>query len=251
MAPSEKPVVIVDPPTDEASRLWDLALDLAQAFGADSDWALVGGLMVQLYGFEHNDASRPTVDIDVLGDSRKRPAMTKRAAQIVIDRGGKVAMPPRSAKDLGYRFEVDGEVVEILGPDGLKNAPPTVGRLTTFQVEGGTQALQRAETILVSLGDRPPTELRRPNLLGAILIKARVVAKKRDKFESDRQDLIRLLSYIDDPRALALDGGLRTSERTWLKKIEGLLAFDDPGLSRLFSAEALERARQAFALLVD
>jgi hypothetical protein len=45
--------------------------------------------MVQLYGFEHGDDSRPTVDIDVLGDSRKRPAMTERIAQIVVDRGGK------------------------------------------------------------------------------------------------------------------------------------------------------------------
>lgn len=177
--------------------------------------------------------------------------MTERAAQIVVDRGGRVAMPPRSAKDLGYRFELNGEVVEILGPDGLKNAPPTVGKLTTFQVEGGTQALARAETVLVSLGDRPPTELRRPNLLGAILIKARVVAKKRDKFESDRQDLIRLLSYVDDPRALAVDGALRRTERTWLKKIESLLAFEDPGLAQLFSADVVERARQAFALLID
>ena len=207
--------------------------------------------MLQLYGFEYDDDLRATVDIDVLGGSRERPAMTKRAAQIVVDRGGKMAMPPRSTKDLGYRFELDGDVVEILGPDGLKSAPPTVGKQTTIQVEGGTQALRRAETILVSLGDRPPTELRRPDLLGAILIKARVVARKRDKFESDRQDVIRLLSYIGDPRALAVDGGLRSTERTWLRKIEGLLAFDDPGLTRLFSAEVVERARQAFALLAD
>lgn len=89
MASSGQSVIVVDPPTEEARRLWDLALDLADAFGAESDWALVGGLMVQLYGFEHGDDSRPTVDIDVLGDSRKRPAMTERIAQIVVDRGGK------------------------------------------------------------------------------------------------------------------------------------------------------------------
>jgi hypothetical protein len=242
--------VVVDPPTAEAQRLWDLTLDLAEAFGADNDWVLVGGLMVQLFGFEHADDSRPTVDIDVLGGSRKRPAMTKRAARIVTDRGGEVAMPPRSAKDLGYRFELDGSVVEILGPDGLKSDPPTIGNLTTFQAEGGTQALARAETVQVWLGDRAPTEIRRPNLLGAILIKGRVVAKKRDKFESDRQDLIRLLSYVDDPRALATDGELRSTEREWLKKVEALLAFEDPGLARLFSPEVLERARQAFTLLI-
>jgi hypothetical protein len=175
--------------------------------------------------------------------------MTKRAAQIIVDRGGEVAMPPRSAKNLGYRFKLDREVIEILGPDGLKSAPPTIGNLTTFQAEGGTQALARAEVVLVSLGDRPPSKIGRPSLLGAILIKARVVAKRRDKFDSDRQDLIRLLSYVDDPRELAAEGGLRSTEKRWLTNVEAPLAFEDPGLTRLFSAEVLDRARQALALL--
>jgi hypothetical protein len=249
LASPDTRTVVIDPPTAEGRRLRDLTLDLAEALEAKNDWVLVGGLMVQLFSFEHDDDSRPTVDIDVLGGSRRSPAMTERAAQIILDRGGEVAMPPRSAADLGYRFELDGEVIEILGPDGLKSAPPTTGNLTTFQVEGGTQALARAETVLVSLGDRSPAVLRRPNLLGAILIKARVVAKKRDKFASDRQDPIRLLSYVDDPRTLATEGGLRSTERRWLGKIEALLAFEDLGLAQLFSAEVVERAQQAFVLL--
>ncbi|MBK5220674.1 MAG: hypothetical protein JJE35_12980 [Thermoleophilia bacterium] len=56
---------------------------------------------------------------------------------------------------------------------------------------------------------------------------------------------------MDDPRALAVDGGLRSTERTRLKKIEGLLAFEDPALAQLFSADVVDRARQAFGLLVD
>jgi hypothetical protein len=101
-------------------------LDLAEAFGADQDWSLIGGLMVQLHGLQHDNDPRPTIDIDILGNSRRRPAMTERLAQILIDRGGEVAMPPRSNKKLGYRFEVDGEVVEILGPDGLTSNPGTI-----------------------------------------------------------------------------------------------------------------------------
>lgn len=250
MASADIRTVVVDPPTTEAHRLWNLMLDLAEDFGAENEWALVGGLMVQLFGFEHDDDPRPTVDIDVLGGSRTRPEMTKRAAQIILDRGGEVAMPPRSAADLGYRFELDGEVIEILGPDGLRSAPRTTGSLTTFQVEGGTQALARAERILVSLGDRPSTQIRRPDLLGAVLIKARVVAKKRDKFASDRQDLIRLLSYVEDSRTLAVEGRLRSTEKKWLKKIEPLIASEDLELARLFAPETLERARQAVALLI-
>ena len=82
-------------------------------------------------------------------------------------------MPPRSNKKLRYRFEIDGEVVEILGPDGLASDPKTVNGLTTFQVPGGRQALSRTETVLVSLDGTPPRRLRRPNLLGAILKDAR------------------------------------------------------------------------------
>lgn len=248
---ADAPVILISPPTDEATRLWSIALDLAEAFGADNDWSLIGGLMVQLHGLQHDDDPRPTVDIDVLGNSRKRPAMTGRMARILIDRGGEVAMPPRSDKKLGYRFEVDGEVVEILGPDGLAADPETVDGLTTFQVPGGTQALGRTETVLVSLDGAPPRKLRRPNLLGAILIKARVVAKERpDKFDSDRQDLIRLLSYVEDPRGLAEQAGLRRSEKRWLKSIEEKLDAADSAIARLASPEVLQRANQALALLV-
>jgi hypothetical protein len=225
-------------------------LDLAEAFGADMDWSLIGGLMVQLHGLQHDDDPRPTVDIDVLGDARRRPVMTERMAQILIDRGGEVAMPPRSNKKLGYRFEIDGEVVEILGPDGLTSDPKTVNGLTTFQVPGGRQALGRTEIVLVSLDGAPPRKLRRPNLLGAILIKARVVAKeRREKFDSDRQDLIRLLSYVEDPRGLAAQEGLKDSEKKWLRKIEKKLDAADPTVAQLASPDVVERAHQALALL--
>ncbi len=247
---ADTPVIHISPPTDEASRLWGVALDLAEAFGVDMDWALIGGLMVQLHGVQHDDDLRPTVDIDVLGDARRRPVMTERMAQILIDRGGAVVLPPRSNKKLGYRFEIDGEVVEILGPDGLASDPKTVNGLTTFQVSGGRQALARTETVLVSLNGAPPRKLRRPNLLGAILIKARVVAKeRREKFDSDRQDLIRLLSYVEDPRNLAVQQGLKSTEKKWLRTIKKKLDPTDPTVARLASPDVRERAHQALALL--
>lgn len=250
MSSDDPRVIHLDPSTEEARRLWGVALDLAEAFGENREWSLVGGLMVQLHGLEYEDDLRPTVDIDVLAGSRKRPAMTELTAQILLERGGEVAMPPRSNKELGYRFEVDGEIVEILGPDGLSANPKTVGKLTTFQVPGGTQALRRTETVLVSLDGGSPRRMRRPSLLGAILIKARVMAKKRqEKFDSDRQDLIRLLSYVEDPRGLALEDGLEKSEKRWLGKIERALDFEDSTLADLFPPEVLERARQALVLL--
>lgn len=92
--------------------------------------------------------------------------------------------------------------------------------------------------------------MRRPSLLGAILIKARVVAKRRkEKFDSDRQDLIRLLSYVEDPRGLARDEQLKATEKQWLRKVERPLDFDDAALPALFPSVVIERARQAFRLL--
>jgi hypothetical protein len=243
-------VISIDPVASGAEKLWSLALDLAQALGPEREWSLIGGLMVQLHGLEHDDQLRPTVDIDLLGGARQPPAMTEEIASLINERGAKVAMPPRSDPEVGYRFELDGEIIEILGPDGLRNDPKTLGRLTTFQVPGGTQALRRTEVVLVSLRDSSPIAVRRPSLLGAILIKARVVAKRRkEKFDSDRQDLIRLLSYVEDPRDLARVEQLKPTEKKWLRKVERALFFDDAALPALFPAAVLQRAQQAFRLL--
>jgi len=249
-------IIRINPVTREAANLWSLVLDLAQTLGPKREWCLIGGLMVQLHGFEHGDELRPTVDIDLLGAARKPPAMTEEIASLLAEKGAQIAMPPRSDPKLGYRFELDGEVIEILGPDGLKRDPKTVGGLTTFQASGGTQALARTEVILVSLNGSQPIAVRRPNLLGAILIKARVVAEgRREKFDSDRQDLIKLLTYVEDARALARDGRLKPSEKKWLRKVEGALIVGLYPSDSLFPSEDLfpaavdERAEQAFRLL--
>jgi len=250
------PIIRVDPVAPEAHRLWEMTLDLAEALGAERQWSLIGGLMVQLHGHEHSDDLRPTVDIDLLGAARKPPSMTEQIAELLTERGAELAMPPRSDPQLGYRFELDGETVEVLGPDGLKSNPGTLPGLTTFEASGGTQALRRTEVVRVSLSGAPPVPVRRPNLLVAILIKARVVAKRRkEKFASDREDLIRLLSYVEDPRGLASDGQMKSSEKKWLRDVEKALDFgvfpsaDLSPAADLFPAATHERAEQAFRLL--
>lgn len=250
MAPTPDREIVIDPPTPEARRLWAKTIELAQVFGTTTNWSLVGGLMVQLHGFEYGGEVRPTVDIDVLGDSRQRPAATSRIAETLAQLGGQMLLPSRSAKDLGYKFDLDGELVEVLGSDGVDDDPQTLGKYRTFQVPGGTQALRRTEPVFVSLDGGPPVQMRRPSLLGAILIKARVAAKRRKKFESDRQDLIRLLSFVEDPRALALEGCLKNTEKGWLRKVEVPLGFNDPQLSALFPTGVLSRAEQTLALLI-
>jgi hypothetical protein len=185
---SEPRVVTLRPPVEDARRLWALVLSLAAEFGPGREWSLIGGLMVQLHAFEHDDSPRPTADIDLLGGAKRSPRMTETMASLLIERGAEVADPPRSDPKLGYRFEFEGETVELLGPDGLRGDQKTTGGLKTFQAEGGSQALRRTEIVLVSLDGGGPIAVRRPNLLGAILIKARVVVNMRDaKYGSDRR----------------------------------------------------------------
>jgi hypothetical protein len=250
-APDDPPVIQIVTPSEEARRLWEMATRLARELGKETRWAVIGGLMVQLHAFEHQSDSRLTDDIDLLGDSRQRPSMTRRIAKLLQSGGATMRTPPRSDSNLGYRFEADGAIVEVLGPDGVKTEPKTIGKHTTFEVPGGTQALNRSEVVMVSVEGGPAVAMRRPSLLGAILIKARAVAKQRkDKFDSDRQDLTLLLSLVDDPRMLAAKGELGKSERAWLRDIEAKIDFRDSALSELFPPETLTRAAQAYRLLI-
>lgn len=190
------------------------------------------------------------LDIDLLGGAKRSPRMTEAMASLLVERGAEVAEPPRSDPHLGYRFEFEGETVELLGPDGLRADPKTIGGLKTFQAAGGSQALRRTEVVLAAFEGEEPVAVRRPSLLGAILIKARVVVKKRgEKYESDRQDLVRLLSYVDDPRALRPD--MSRKEPAWLRDAEAAIDFEDLDLSAQFRGDSVARARQALRLLAQ
>lgn len=112
--------VRIDPPSEEARQLWQKVLELAQLLGPNEDWALVGGLMVQLHAYEHAATSRPTDDIDILSDARRKA--TQRIARI-LDRLGNLTMPPITDPRLGYQWTVDGHLVELLAPDGLGKDP--------------------------------------------------------------------------------------------------------------------------------
>jgi hypothetical protein len=93
--------------------------------------------------------------------------------------------------------------------------------------------------------DEESFELRRPTLLGAILIKARSLVVHRDP-ESQREDLLRLLSLVNDPRAIAPE--LRPTERKWMRRAETRLAFSEPAN---LDPGTVRRARQAYRLLLD
>jgi len=239
-------LIDVRPPDEEARQLWEKVAELAQEFGIDQNWCLIGGLMVQLHGFEHAANPRPTSDIDILADSRRRPSMTRQLAETLDELGAKLADPPATEPNLGYQFEIDDQIVEILGPDGLKTPPRTLGKYETIEVPGGSQALKRTETVVIAIDGGTSTEIRRPTLLGAILLKARAL-KVHKRTEDQRQDLIHLLSFVEDPRSMAAD--LRNRERKWLRDARVDLSLDDPLLQDRFSDEQLQLARLGLEIL--
>ena len=135
-------------------------------------WVLIGGLMVQIHAWERGMTDvRATVDVDVLGQARPQGAL--RAIDAALTRAGFEAT--LDSDGYAHRY-VRGElIVDVLAPDGM-NPPPTLdGTVKAVGVPGGSQALTRAETVIVRSGDQV-FQLRRPTLLGALLIKARLGA---------------------------------------------------------------------------
>ena len=244
---ADAPVIEIRAVDEETAQLWRKVAELAREFGVDQEWTLVGGLMVQLHAYERGANPRPTTDIDLLADARRRPTAVSRIARAIKEMGGELPTPPRTNPNLGYRFEIDGQIVDVLGPDGLNKRPRTIGKFETFEIPGGSQALNRTETVAISIDGGPSTPIRRPTLLGAVLLKARSLMVHRRR-EDQRQDLILLLSFVEDPRSMA--GELRGTERRWLRNARRALRLDDPELADRFSDERLRLARLALEILV-
>jgi len=234
----------IHPGDESARKLWEAVAKLAHHLEPQRGWCLVGGLMVQLHAFEHAASPRPTSDIDLLGDARARPSVTEHLGQAINELGGELVEPPSTDPKLGQRFEIDGQTIDVLGPDGLKASPRTLGKQVTVQIPGGTQALRRSESVEVSIDGGPPFRVLRPSLLGPILLKARAL-RVHSRPDDQREDLVLLLSFVPDPSELARE--LRPNELKWLKDAEERLRLDER-VGRL-AEPTVRRARQALGLL--
>jgi hypothetical protein len=235
-------VVKVLPGDPESASLWGHFGRLASQVLPEG-WTLVGGLMVQLHAYEAGDTGvRVTTDIDILGDARQH-AVEKIAR--ALDADGFLLDPPSSINGTSHRWRRGELVVDLLAPDGLRSDPAIAGSTRTVQIPGGTQAIQRTETIDVEI-DGVLVQVRRPTLLGAVLIKARAILVHADP-DAQRADLVLLLSLIADPRQAA--GDLKGSERTWLHKCDQQLGLNDPLLMAPFPRTRVQRASLAYALL--
>jgi hypothetical protein len=186
-------------------------MDLAEAVRG---WTLIGARMVELHAAEHEQVvSRVSFDADALADSRDRLG-TQRVSRALRRMGYELDEP--STLGLGHVFRRDPVEIDVLAPDGLNSRARriTIPPAHTVEVPGGTQALRRTELVAVRIGRRRG-RIPRPDLLGAILVKARAVSVD-DAPDAQRADLALLLSLVEEPDALA--GDLVGRERSWLRR---------------------------------
>jgi len=164
-------------------------------------WTLVGAQMVKLHGWERGrEYIRGTTDADVVVNARAVQDATERFSNLLLEQD--FELDGMSPEGIGHRF-TDGTVkIDVLAPEGLgkrKSRLTTVPPARTVSVPGGTQALHRSELVQVKLGE-VQGRIPRPNILGAILVKARAV-EVDDVPKAQLGDLAFLLSLVEDPRA--------------------------------------------------
>ena len=201
-------------PTTEKDRLvWETIVDISDWFAAQ--WTLIGARMVQLHAMSAGRVvPRVSLDADALADVRAMPGATAKLSATLIEHGFELV--DMSTFGVAHRFVRDGVSIDVLAPDGLNTVKSrlTVGKLHTVQVPGGTQALHRTAIQQVRIGRRRG-DIPVPNLLGAILLKARAVAVD-DAPDNQRLDLAVLLSLVGDVEEILAD--LTTRERGWLRR---------------------------------
>ena len=92
----------------------------------------------------------------------------------------------------------------------------------TLEALGSRQALNRRRIVRIDAGESP-LALPLPSLLGAIIMKARVVSNTagRKSQPKHQRDLARLLALIPDP--VALHGEMSTKEHAYLRERGELL----------------------------
>jgi predicted nucleotidyltransferase len=200
--------------------------------------------MIALHAYEHGFAPpRASVDFDVLADARMvSGGGTEQLARTLEELGFDMADP--TPDGLSHRFKSGGVVVDLLAPDGLSDRTSriTIPPAHTLMVKGGTRALQRSETVEVSVGE-DSGRVRRPDLLGSVVVKAAAVDVD-DVPRAQERDLAFVLSLIEEPNRYTLNAG----DRRQLRRRTDLLTPDHSAYDGMTPERSLlaRRALSAF-----
>lgn len=227
---ADYPVIALPPLIGGQAESWRALVELAPTFG--DNWLLVGGQMVFLHEVERQaTVVRPTDDVDVVVDIRAEPAGLTRFHSALGDAGfGQDAPGPERT---AHRYRRGAAAIDVLAPDNVgKRAQLDLGVGRTIEAPGTSQAFHRSGIVAVEI-DGTTAEIRRPDIVGALLGKAAAVVKissqsaaSRAKHLRDFDSLARLLGASDRQSA-----GLTKSE---LRMIGSLR--EEPEVSELAAA---------------
>ncbi len=184
------------------------ALDGALALLVDLDrtvpepWTLIGGLMVQITCLQHGvTAIRATVDADiVVGVFTHRHALTVFTSQLRDRDFADVTPSPLGGEDpLAYRWRRGDVLVDVTVPPKVNDQtrpPRASGGRSAVELPATQQALRRTQRMPVRLATGDEGHLRRPDLLGAVVIKSEAAVMDRREPERHREDLVVLADIM-------------------------------------------------------
>ncbi|QDO89571.1 hypothetical protein FNH13_15550 [Ornithinimicrobium ciconiae] len=182
------------------TAMWRILLDLEQT---DLPWVLVGGQMTMLHCLENGIVPpRTTDDGDIALNVWVRRDALRRTSRFLHDRG---FTEDKTSDGYGYRFRREEKtLIDVLLPEGIDRQdshPTTISGRPGVSVEGMNQALSRAERVPVTIAG-VDGHIRRPDLLGAIVLKAAAYVIDSRDVERHAQDIVALTEIaLQDPRA--------------------------------------------------
>ena len=153
---------------DDLLLPWSTVFDVIEATDIN-DWVLVGGLMVQLHARRASiPPPRATKDVDLVVNVAANHSSVTSIASALTTIGFEPVVPV-SRKEPIYRFQRDGEQVDMMVADHLPSQlKPRFMMRPTFAVTSGEQSLRRRDTFVVTSTSRTVT-LGAPDVLGALI----------------------------------------------------------------------------------
>ena len=182
------------PPEQTAS--WLGILDLYDHLS--EGWTLIGGQLVHMHCAERGQFPvRPTSDADTVIDVRADPTILHTFTTTLEDLGFR--SDGISAGGRQHRWKRGDASIDVLLPEGIGERASERQGVTgspTLPTQGGTQALRRSETVAVTVDGREGF-VRRPNLVGALVVKAAAHTNPGDRdLRRHRRDFVILAGLI-------------------------------------------------------
>jgi hypothetical protein len=233
------------PPEQTAS--WVGLLDLYDHLS--DGWTLIGGQLVHLHCAERGRFPiRPTNDADTVIDVRADPTILHTFTKTLTELGFiSAGISPEGRQ---HRWVRGRASIDVLLPEGVGERAselPGVTGSPTLSTAGGTQALQRSETVAVTVDGRAGF-VRRPNLVGALVVKAAAHSNHNDRDpRRHRRDFVVLAGLITASDFAGED--LTKTDRRRLRSVVSAINADRELLLEIpEAATAIDRLKVAAAL---